>query len=371
MAEFIPGYEGSFFDKSTNAEIALLQWQRGIMQNFYHVDPEFAQSYAGELSSTLGATVPQMLSMTLPPVAATMIGGQSFLYAWEDAENTAKRLGQSFNRNRAFAYALTMGAVNAAMTMVKFDLTVKPWLNAEGRSLVNNAFKLLRTTLLGTVTNVGQGTINDAIASGFGIEFRNPLDLERRKHDALLGAGTSLVLSLGGMTLAPAAEKTAQPPPEKPGVIFDKSLGKQEVPQSPLPPKTDVENLRLTPQRLADNLNERSVALNNEGARYVLPKDRTAVNEFVRTTLADFRANGGIIRNIKTPQTFFGRYHSKNNIIELAPGRGLDTLVEELIHYRQAQEDNLVGRLSFPGMPNRYEADAVDRLIELGFIPVN
>ncbi len=230
VAEFIPGYEGSFFDKWANSEIAALQWLRESSQDYYATDPEFAQSYAGELTKVLGASVPQILSMTLPPLAATMIGGQSFQYAWEDAENTARRLGQPFNRNRAFVYAFTMGAVNAVMTMMKFDLVVKPWLNTGGRPMVNNAFKLMRTTLLGTVTNVGQGAANDALAWGFGIEPRNPFDPERRKHDALLGAGTSLVLSLGGMTLAPAAEKPAQPPPEKPAVTFDKSIGKQEVP---------------------------------------------------------------------------------------------------------------------------------------------
>lgn len=105
------------------------------------------------------------------------------------------------------------------------------------------------------------------------------------------------------------------------------------------------------------------------GARYVLPADRTAVNAFNKSALADFRASGGTIVNTKTAQGFNGRYNPITNTMELAPGRHLDTLTEELIHFRQAQEAGIIGKSGFPGGPARWEADAMDRLMEMGFTP--
>ncbi len=75
-----------------------------------------------------------------------------------------------------------------------------------------------------------QGGVNDIGAWAFDIEKRNPADIGRRWNDFVVGAGTGAVLGLGGLAVTRAPEKPPQPPPEKPGVILDKSLGKQEVP---------------------------------------------------------------------------------------------------------------------------------------------
>lgn len=90
---------------------------------------------------------------------------------------------------------------------------------------------------------------------------------------------------------------------------------------------------------------------------------------YPRTALADFRTAGGSIVNTKTAQSYNGRYNPLTNTIELAPGRHLDTLTEELIHFRQAQEAGIIGKSGFPGGAARWEADAMDRLMELGFTP--
>jgi len=107
-----------------------------------------------------------------------------------------------------------------------------------------------------------------------------------------------------------------------------------------------------------------------DGARYALPADRASVNAFNKSALAEFRASGGTIVNTKTAQDFNGRYNPVTNTIELAPGRHLDTLTEELIHFRQAQEAGIIGKSGFPGRREMWESDAMDRLQELGFTPI-
>jgi RHS repeat-associated protein len=105
------------------------------------------------------------------------------------------------------------------------------------------------------------------------------------------------------------------------------------------------------------------------GAKYVLPSDRTAVNAFTRTAMADFRASGGKIINLSQAGKNYGRYNLVDNVIELYPGRRLDTLVEELVHFRQAQQYGLMGK-SIPWTTRSLlEADAQDQLLQLGFRP--
>ncbi len=126
--EYLPGYRDSTADTWMNATVEGFESQRRLMKEFYAVDPEFAESYVGKISSAVGATVPQLVSFVVPPLAVAGVAGQSFLYAYEDARNTAARLGQPFDPDRAYAYAATMAVANTALTFVKFNVAARPWL---------------------------------------------------------------------------------------------------------------------------------------------------------------------------------------------------------------------------------------------------
>jgi hypothetical protein len=95
-----------------NATLGFFEGQRKLAREYYATDPEFAQSYAGKVAGAVGAAVPQLVAMRVPVAAVVGIGGQSFLHAWEDAENTAMRRGEEFDPDRAYAYATTMAALD-------------------------------------------------------------------------------------------------------------------------------------------------------------------------------------------------------------------------------------------------------------------
>lgn len=231
--EYLPGYRGSTADTWINATVEGFESQRRLMNEFYAVDPEFAESYVGKISSAVGSTVPQLVSFVVPPLAVAGIAGQSFLYAYEDARNTAARLGQPFDPNRAYAYAATMAVANTALTFLKFNVAVRPWLKPQAGPLTNTLFKLFKTSVAVGGMSAFQGGVNDFGAWAFDIEKRNPADLKRRWDDFVVGAGTGAVLGLGGLAVNRPTEKPPQSPSEKPAVTFDKSLGKQEVPRAP------------------------------------------------------------------------------------------------------------------------------------------
>ncbi len=227
------GYEGTTADTWMNATLGFFEGQRKLAREYYAVDPEFAESYAGKVAGAVGAAVPQLVAMRVPVAAVVGIGGQSFLHAWEDAENTAMRRGEKFDPNRAYAYATTMAALNTALTFLEFDKVLGPWRKGQSELLGDNLIKLFQSATGAGAVNAVQGGVNDLGATAFGIETRNPFDPERRWDDFTVGAGAGIVLGAGArMALANIPETPTQRPSEKPGITFVDSLGKQEVPPS-------------------------------------------------------------------------------------------------------------------------------------------
>lgn len=225
------GYEGSTADTWMNATLGLFEGQRKLAREYYAVDPEFAESYAGKVAGAVGAAVPQLVAMRVPVAAVVGIGGQSFLHAWEDAENTAMRRGEEFDPNRAYAYATTMAGLNTALTFLEFDKVLGPWRKGQSELLGDNLIKLFQSATGAGAVNAVQGGVNDLGATAFGIETRNPFDLERRWDDFTVGTGAGIVLGAGArVALADIPETPTQRPPLKPGITFVDSLGKQEVP---------------------------------------------------------------------------------------------------------------------------------------------
>ncbi|PTX99142.1 hypothetical protein DB345_01850 [Spartobacteria bacterium LR76] len=191
------GYEGTTADTWMNATLGFFEGQRKLAQEYYAVDPEFAESYAGKVAGAVGAAVPQLVAMRVPVAAVVGIGGQSFLHAWEDAENTAMRRGEKFDPNRAYAYATTMAALNTALTFLEFDKVLGPWRKGQSELLGDNLIKLFRSATGAGAVNAVQGGVNDLGATAFGIETRNPFDPERRWDDFTVGTGAGLVLGAG------------------------------------------------------------------------------------------------------------------------------------------------------------------------------
>lgn len=76
------GYEGTTADTWMNATLGFFEGQRKLAREYYAVDPEFAESYAGKVAGAVGAAVPQLVAMRVPVAAVAGIGGQSFLHAW-------------------------------------------------------------------------------------------------------------------------------------------------------------------------------------------------------------------------------------------------------------------------------------------------
>jgi hypothetical protein len=235
------------------------QMREGYAQT-YKVNPEFANIFLGRVLSAVGQTLPYIASLSLGLGALVPAQAQGFQYAWDDAKQTAGRLKQPFDPNRAYAYATVMGTISAALNLVKVNAPLRPWLKTTGpASLKKSLLEILRATTISGTAGAVQGGLNDEGATLFGIENRNPFDPEKRGTDFLLGAATGTVLSLtaGGAKLV--ADRTP-----KPGEL---------IPESVRPKAEDVQAEAAGPQA---NVNATSSMPPSRESGPVPSPDRTA-----------------------------------------------------------------------------------------------
>ena len=251
-----------------NATLGFFEGQRKLAREYYAVDPEFAESYAGKVAGAVGAAVPQLVAMRVPIAAVVGIGGQSFLHGWEDAENTAMRRGEKFDPNRAYAYATTMAALNTALTFLEFKMVLGPWKKGQSELLGDNLIKLFQSATGAGAVNAAQGGVNGFGTTAFGIEFRNPLDLERRWDDFTVGAGAGIVLGAGAR-VALGRVRSEGAPVSRSGEL-EKQYSLQVNPRADLsqpaksnPPDADQANQTSNaPLRAAP---EKGIAVDGEG----------------------------------------------------------------------------------------------------------
>jgi hypothetical protein len=180
------------------------QRRQGYAQ-VYKVNPEFARSLYGQILTATGRILPLIATSELPGLNVLVANSQSFQDAWDDAEEVARRKGEPFDPHRVFAYATTMGVINASLNLVKVDKMMRPWLKTAGPVTFKKALlETVKGSLVAGGVSVAQGATNDAVTSAYDIDSRNPFDPEKRATDFVVGSLTTLpvaVLGVGGRSV--------------------------------------------------------------------------------------------------------------------------------------------------------------------------
>ena len=181
--------------------------QRDQNKEFWGVDKDFQESFTGQLIGAAGGMVPQVLASALPGLGVAAMQSQAFQFSMDDARETAKRTGQPFDPDKAFAYAMTNSFQQALLERVGLNTVLGTGIKKAGKvTFTTLRNRVVKSILAEGGTESWQGANQDKLASVFGIEKRNPLDLRKRGTEFAIGS----ILGGGLTTITTASQKLEQ-----------------------------------------------------------------------------------------------------------------------------------------------------------------
>jgi len=226
---------------------------REAYANTYKVDPVYADRAVGKVASFVGQTLPSVASYALgaPGIIFTTYF-QCFQNNWDDAQESARRNGVRFDPDRAFNYAITVSTADAILSALPVGRAASPWLKGKGGDIIRKNFLelLKKTSTEGTISAV-QGGVQDAAASHYKIDDRNPFDLQNRTFDFVVGGGTAAPFALTPQhppTLRLDAENPPPRPPNGPRPPILPPTLQNKFPPIPKAPKLSPSQQREAPK---------------------------------------------------------------------------------------------------------------------------
>lgn len=168
----------------------------------YEVSPEFQNRFVGKLIAGAGQMVPQTAAAVLPGVGLTALQSQAFQYSWDDAKQTAEKRGESFDPEKAFAFAMANSFQQALLEKAGVDAALGTWMKKGGERTLKEFAKRIAAGAAGEgATEAAQGAVGDVVATVTDVEKRDPLNLPRRAEEfaigGILGGGLSTVHAAG------------------------------------------------------------------------------------------------------------------------------------------------------------------------------